>query len=206
MYIYKVIIFDLGGVVINVSMDKIFEYWANVTGYNANYVKQIFESKDIFHRFERGEISPTDYKESVSCKLGLEINEDEFYNVWNDVFHDLDPIIEKLLIDLKSRFRLVVLTNTNEIHANKWKIKYASILNNFEKIFCSYEIHSRKPEQKAYEIVLNYLKLEPDCLLFLDDKVKNIKVALNMGIKSILVNSTEQMIDELTKLGIAVSL
>jgi len=53
--------------------------------------------------------------------------------------------------------------------------------------------------------VLNYLKLGPDCLLFLDDKVKNIKVALDMGIKSILVNSTEQMIDELTKLGIAVS-
>lgn len=202
MITYKAIIFDLGGVVINVSMDKIFEYWVNVTGYNTNYVKQIFESKDIFHRFERGEISSTDYKESVSCKLGLEINEDEFYNVWNDVFHDLDPRIEDLLNNLKSKLRLVVLTNTNEIHGNKWKNKYQSILKNFEKIFCSYEIHSRKPERKAYEIVLNYLKIEPNCTLFLDDKLENVKIALEIGMKVILVKSTDQMITELTELGL----
>jgi len=202
MYIYKAIIFDLGGVVINVSMDKIFEYWANVTGYNANYVKQIFESKDIFHRFERGEISSTDYKESVSCKLGLEINEDEFYNVWNDVFHDLDPRIEDLLNNLKSKLRLVVLTNTNEIHGNKWKNKYQSILKNFEKIFCSYEIHSRKPEKKAYKIVIKYLNIESNFILFLDDKIENVKVASDIGLKGILIKSTEHMINSLNKLGL----
>lgn len=202
MHIYKAIIFDLGGVVINVTMDKIFDYWAKETGYNANYIKQIFESEDIFHRFERGEISPTDYKENISCNLGLEIKEDKFYNVWNDVFHDLDPRIEDLLDNLKSKLRLVVLTNTNEIHGNKWKNKYQSILKYFEKIFCSYEIHSRKPEKKAYKIVINYLNMEPNFILFLDDKIKNIKVASFLGLKGILVKSTEQMINSLNKLGL----
>jgi len=202
MYIYKVIIFDLGGVVINVSMDKIFEYWANVTGYDLNFVRQVFESKDLFNRFERGEISATDYKESVSCKLGLEINEDEFYNVWNDVFHDLDPRIKDLLNNLKSKLRLVVLTNTNEIHGNKWKNKYQSILKNFEKIFCSYEIHSRKPEKKAYKIVIKYLNIEPNFILFFDDKIENVKVASDLGLKGILIKSTEHMIHKLNKLGL----
>jgi epoxide hydrolase-like predicted phosphatase len=202
MYHYKAIIFDLGGVVINVTMDKIFDYWAKETGYNANYIKQIFESEDIFHRFERGEISPTDYKESISCNLGLEINEYKFYNVWNDIFHDLDPRIEDLLDNLKSKFRLVVLTNTNEIHGNKWKNKYKSILNNFEKIFCSYEINARKPEKKAYEIVINYLNMEPKFILFLDDKIENVKVASLLGLKVILVKSTEQMTNDLNKLGL----
>jgi epoxide hydrolase-like predicted phosphatase len=202
MYHYKAIIFDLGGVVINVTMDKIFDYWAKETGYNANYIKQIFESEDIFHRFERGEISPTDYKENISRNFGLEINEDKFYNVWNDIFHDLDPRIEDLLDNLKSKFRLVVLTNTNEIHGNKWKNKYQSILKYFEKIFCSYEIHSRKPEKKAYKIVINYLNMEPKFILFLDDRIKNIKVASFLGLKGILVKSTEQMINSLNKLGL----
>ena len=200
MYIYKAIIFDLGGVVINVTMDKIFDYWAKETGYDANYVKQIFESKDIFHPFERGEISSIDYKESISCKLGLEISEDKFYNVWNDVFHDLDPRIEDLLYNLKSKLRLVVLTNTNKIHGNKWKNKYQSVLKNFEKIFCSYEINARKPEKKAYKIVINYLNIEPNFILFLDDKIENVKVASSLGLRGILVKSVQQMINSLSKL------
>lgn len=204
MITYKAIIFDLGGVLINVSMDKIFNYLTKASDYDINLIKQKFVSDEVFHQFERGEIEPEDYRKYVSRKLELRISEDEFYNVWNDIFHDLDPRIEQLLIDLKSRFRLVVLTNTNEIHANKWKIKYASILNNFERIFCSYEIHSRKPERKAYEIVLNYLKIEPNCVLFLDDKLENVKIALEIGMKGILVKSTDQMITELNKLGIAV--
>ena len=202
MYTYKAIIFDLGGVVINVKMDKIFDYWAKETGYNANYVKQIFESKDIFDRFERGEISPANYKESISCKLGLEMSEDKFYNVWNDVFNDLDPRIADLLYNLKSKLRLVVLTNTNEIHGDRWKNKYKYILKNFEKIFCSYEINARKPEKKAYEIVINYLNIKPNFILFLDDKVENVKVASSLGLKGILVKSTEQMINSLNKLGL----
>jgi putative hydrolase of the HAD superfamily len=202
MYTIKAIIFDLGGVVINVKMDKIFDYWAKETGYDDSYVKQIFESKDIFHPFERGEISPIDYKENISSKLGLEISQDKFYNVWNDVFHDLDPRIEDLLYNLKSKLRLVVLTNTNEIHGNRWKNKYKSILKNFERIFCSYEINARKPEKEAYKIVINYLNMEPNFILFLDDKIENVEVACSLGLKGILVKSTEQIINDLNKLGL----
>lgn len=202
MDIYKAIIFDLGGVVINVSMDKIFDYWANVTGYDLNFVRQVFESKDLFNRFERGEISPSDYKKNVSCELGIEINEDEFYKVWNDIFHDLEPRIDELVLNLKSKIRLIALTNTNEVHAKKWKVKYSSLINKFEKVFCSYKIHTRKPERKAFEIVLNYLKLNPNFVLFLDDKFENIKVASDIGMKGILVKSTDQMVAELTELGL----
>ncbi len=202
MLTYKAIIFDLGGVVINVSMDKIFDHWAKTTGFEKIYVKQIFVANEVFHQFEKGEFSPLDYKEYVSDKLGLEISEREFYKVWNDVFNDLDPRIDQLLRVLKSKLRLVVLTNTNEIHANKWKIMYKSIIEYFEEIFCSYEIHVRKPKRKAYEIVLEYLQLESKFVLFLDDKLENVNGASDIGIRSILVNSTEQMIAELTELGI----
>jgi len=199
---YQAIVFDLGNVVINYSFDNTFYYWAKVSGCDVNMIKQKFEFDEIYRRFEKGEIKPDIYRKNVLEKLGLHLNEVEFDNGWNQIYLDLTSGIEQLLRDLKSRFRLVALTNTNEIHANHWKIKYASMLSNFEKVFCSHEIKARKPEKEVFKIVLNYLQLKPNYVVYLDDRYENIKSASEIGIKSILVNSPHQIIRELQILGI----
>ncbi len=199
---YQAIIFDLGNVVINISFDKIFEYWAKMSGRDANELKQKFEFDEMYQQFERGEVKSFTYRKYISEKLELYLSDDEFDNGWNNIYLNVAPGIVRLLRDLKFWFRLIALTNTNEIHIQKWKLKYASLLSNFEKVFCSSEIGARKPEKKAYEIVLQYLKLEPNSVVLLDDSSKNVNTASDIGIKGVLVKSHNQIIDELKKLGI----
>jgi len=199
---YQAIIFDLGNVVINISFDKIFEYWAKMSGRDANELKQKFEFDEMYQQFERGEVKSFTYRKYISEKLELYLSDDEFDNGWNNIYLNVAPGIVRLLRDLKFWFRLIALTNTNEIHIQKWKLKYASLLSNFEKVFCSSEIGVRKPEKKAYEIVLQYLKLEPNSVVLLDDSSKNVNTASDIGIKGVLVKSHHQIIDELKKLGI----
>ena len=202
---YQAIIFDLGNVIINISFDKMFDYWAEVYGYDVNMIKRRFEFDEMYHQFEKGKIETNVYRKYVVEKLGLHISEVEFDKGWNDIYLDLVPGIGGLLQVLKSRFRLLALTNTNKAHAAKWKNKYAQELANFEKVFCSHEIGARKPERKVYEIVLDYLKLEPNRVLFLDDKLENVKAASRSGMKGILVKSSHQMIGEIVKLGIDIA-
>jgi len=201
---YRAIIFDLGNVIFNFSFDKTFEYWARISGYDTNLLKQRFQIDKMYHQFERGEIEPELYRNYLMPRLGLNINDAEFDNGWNDIYLDLLPGIEDLLQDLRVRYRLFVLTNTNKIHASKWRTKYKRVLINFEKIFCSFELGARKPEKRIYERVLDFINEKPGSIIFFDDNANNITGAIDAGIKGILVSSTFQIIDKLVRLGIRI--
>jgi len=199
---YRAIIFDLGNVVINFSFDNIFNHWADVTGVSAYELKRRFVYDEMFCRFERGEIDSSCFRKYVLKKLGIEMSDAEFDEGWNAIYLDIVPGIEYILRDLRRHFRLIALTNTNELHAQRWKMMYASVLRHFEKVFCSHEMKVRKPEQRAFEIVLSYLELNPHEVLFLDDNPEFVRAASGMHITGILVTSLEQMICELNKCGV----
>jgi putative hydrolase of the HAD superfamily len=107
-----------------------------------------------------------------------------------------------MLVKLKSKYRIIALTNTNSIHSNVWRRKYANTLNHFEKIFSSHELATRKPERKIFEIVLDYLNLKPEQTLFLDDNIDNINGAKKIGILTILVTSNAQMKKDINQFAI----
>lgn len=201
---YRAIIFDGGGVIFTYSFDNTFKYWAEVGGKNINEIKSKFVFDETFKIFEKGQIDASTYRTHVLTMLGLNISNDEFDEGWNSIYLESVPGITQLLQGLRTKYRLVVLTNTNEIHTKKWKIMFASILNYFEKIFSSHEIHARKPERKAYETVLGHLQLNPDEVIFLDDNTEYIQAATRMNIASIHVRSFRQMVVELHKRGVEV--
>jgi putative hydrolase of the HAD superfamily len=199
---YRAIIFDLGNVVINFSFGNIFNYWAHVTGVPAQELKNNFDFDDMFCRFEKGEIRPSVFRSHVLEKLRVQMSDAQFDEGWNRIYVSAVPGIESVLQNLRQDYRLVALTNTNELHVKRWMTKYSSLLQSFEKIFCSNEIKARKPERKAFDIVLRYLRMNPHDVLFLDDNPEFVKAASDMAISSILVASCKQMIRELAELGI----
>lgn len=176
-----------------------------VSDEKASSLAHKFKFSEVYHKFERGEIDPSAFREHTLNMLGLKINDEEFDRGWNCLHGELVPGIEELLHDLQGDYRLVALTNTNEIHATKWQIVCRPLLHYFEKVFSSHEIHARKPERKAYEIVLEYLNLAPDEVIFLDDNPEFVRAAADMQIKSIQVMSFKQMVEDLRKLDVVFS-
>ena len=201
---YQAIIFDCGGVIFNFSPDNVFNHWATVSGENIDVIKQRFVFDEMYSKFERGEINASLFRRHTLNMLELKISDEDFDNGWNSIYVDPVPGIEQLLQELKTHCRLVALTNTNEIHANKWPGLYASLLCYFERVFSSHEIQARKPEHKAYKTVLQYLKLNPADVIFLDDNIEYVQAASHMNITSIHVTSFGQMVKDLRNLGVRV--
>ncbi len=202
---YRAIIFDCGGVLFDFSPNKVFEHWAQVSGIEANVLSHRFVFGDVYHQFEKGEVDASSFRKQISNMLEIDINDEDFDKGWNCLYGDIVHGIEQVLQDLKKRYRLVALTNTNEIHARKWRVLCAPLVCHFEKVFSSHEIHARKPEPKAYETVLKYLGLQPEDVIFLDDNPEYVGAASRMNIKSIQVTSLVQMVGELNDLGVRVN-
>jgi putative hydrolase of the HAD superfamily len=202
MRTYHAMIFDCGGVIIHVSFDKAFTYWATVSGADASRMRRRFDFDEIYQRFERGEISASRFRKNTMDKLGFRISDEEFDNGWNSIYVEVVPGIAEFLQELRSMYRLVALTNTNEIHAERWPILYSSVLSYFEKVFCSHEIGARKPEKRAYETVVNYLGVDPQHALYFDDNLEFVRAAAALNIPSIHVTSFKQMTDEMREHGV----
>ena len=199
---YKALIFDLGKVVFDLSFDRVFQFWADTSGKNYAEIKGRFRFDEIFDKFEKGDISPEEFRSTISERLGLTLTDQEFDGGWCDLYLDAYWGIDKLLVELKQNYQLVALTNTNSIHSAVWQIKYADTLQYFQKVFSSHELKERKPDKQVYQIVLDYLQAAPQQVIFLDDTLDNIKGADQLGLKTILVTSYEQMVAELRITGV----
>ena len=199
---YKALIFDLGNVIIDISPKNTCDYWADLCGIDPMELYVAFPFDETYAQFERGEISPEIFMAHVKKCLKIDISEDDFIGGWKRILIQIRRNIQELLQELSTSYRIVALSNTNEIHVPMWLEMCTPILPYFEKIFSSNEIGFRKPEYNAYQYVLDYLHLPPEQIVFLDDNHENILAAANIGMKTIHVNGYEQMVNELKRIGI----
>ncbi len=189
----KALIFDLGGVVIDYTFDRVFATWGRIYNRDPQEIRQRFEWDDAFRALERGTIAPGDYIEYLGKKLNISFTPKTFDAGWNAIYLGIRPGIEELLRELEAEFRLVALTNTTAMHTPVWRQRYGSRLTMFGEIFASNEIRARKPEPEAFVQVLEYLEASPRDVLFFDDFPPYLEGAEKLGIMSFLVTSPDEI-------------
>ena len=197
-------IFDLGGVIFGISIDPIIRSWAESSGIPPQKIAEKFKADSHYERFETGEISPEEYRAHICHIIGAQLSPEDFDRGWNCIYLDVLPGIESILAEIRQYLRLVVLTNTNQIHAPVWRARYTMILTYFEEIFTSHEIGARKPEPEAFQTVLDYLGIEPGKVVFFDDNLENAQGANAVGINGFVVTSYLDVIKGLQQRGITV--
>jgi len=182
-------IFDLGGVVIDISVEQILRSWASSAGMGFEELAEIIRPDQRFEQMERGEIGFREYHAHVCGLLDRAIPYEAFLAGWNSLFRGLVPGIEDLLAELSGRVRLVALTNTNAAHAVVWQRMYAPVLAHFERVFMSHELGVRKPEAACFRQILENLELKPPEAVFIDDDPRNVSAAEDLGMHGIVALS-----------------
>jgi putative hydrolase of the HAD superfamily len=197
----KSIIFDLGGVILNLNYSKTVDEFKKIGVLN---FKEFYSQKKqtlLFDDFEKGKIKPEDFISSFKESENLKIKEIDFINAWNAML--LEIPVEKLefIENLKKNYKIILLSNTNEIHIKKFEddLKKNNMLEQFykcfDKIYYSSRMGKRKPEENCFNQVLEENGLIAENTLFIDDSVQHIEGAKKAGIKTFHLEKNKSILD-----------
>jgi putative hydrolase of the HAD superfamily len=180
------IIFDLGGVIINVDYHKTENAFKNLGIPDFDRIfSQVRQSK-IVDKLETGDISPAEFRKNLRDFSRFNISDTNIDDAWNamilDFPHDRIAILDKLRLN----YRIFLLSNTNQIHIDCCirNLNFDMIKSNFEKVYLSHEIHMRKPDTETYRFVLNDAQLQASQTLFIDDTAINVEGAKLAGLNA----------------------
>jgi len=190
----QTIIFDLGGVIINLKTEQ---QWINedlLPNFQPDALHKLQES-DFFRDYETGKIDSIAFVQQLKqIANNNTVSDIEIKNYWNGILKDIPFHRFEILKKLKERYQLILLSNTNEIHLNEiynyMQHKFGDdvLTPNFHHCYYSQEIGLRKPNRAIYEYVLENEMLRPENCLFLDDKTENLIEPKNLGILTHHVN------------------
>ena len=194
----KSIIFDLGAVLLNISYQKTIEEFDKLGIKNSStfYSKKL--QTNIFNLLETGEISESDFIKEIQ-KHCTEATNTQILYAWNAMLLDLPQHRLQLLKQLKTEYNIYLLSNTNKIHISEFENKlgkeqYNEFYQLFDKVYYSHEIGYRKPNAKAFKIIINENNLIAEEVLFIDDSPQHIEGAKKLGIKTYHLLDDEDVI------------
>lgn len=198
-----VIVFDLGGVIVNVNFGSPLGILFDNSRSQSDIIKDKSKFSILLQDYETGNISAVKFHEKIIDHLGIKLSFDEFKNLSNEAIEAGDDGIDYIIKSLSDSYSLAILSNTNPIHYEHIKEIYPD-LNLFDHKLLSYEMGEMKPDIAAYEKLLNATSRLPSQHLFIDDRIENINAAKEIGMDGILYSSISSLTDELRKRGIKI--
>ncbi len=183
----KNIIFDLGGVLLNIDTSKTSEAFEKLGVKEFEKKYSLNKADKLFDDLEKGKVSETGFFNTVRTISELPLLDDEIRDAWNALLLDFRTGSLDLLKQLKHRYSLYLLSNTNSIHHKAFHEAFREQTgeNNFDdhftKAYYSHHTGLRKPEAAIYRLVLQDAGIIPGETLFIDDLLKNIETARSLG-------------------------
>lgn len=188
---YNSIIFDLGGVVLNLDYNKTVSAFKELGKENFEHLYAKSNQDKIFDLFETGSISAAEFRKYMKAFLDDSIAESSIDKAWNAMLLDLPKQRIDLLLKLKERYKIFLFSNTNEIHLEAFrKIIEAAHGNSnlletvFHQTYYSHLLGLRKPTAEAFQKILDNHQLIPEQTLFIDDSIQHIEGAQKLGIQT----------------------
>ncbi len=197
----KNIIFDFGGVILNIDYKLAEKAFAKLGLTDFDRLYSHATQKELFDEFEKGLITPADFRNGVRKFIKRDVSDLQIDAAWNAMLLDLPEERIQLLDELKTKYRLFLLSNTNEIHYNSFtsymrdKFKREIFSDVFEKAYVSFKVKMRKPDPEIFLHVLHEQNLRKEETLFIDDSLQHIETANKLGINTIFLEKGKTILD-----------
>jgi FMN phosphatase YigB (HAD superfamily) len=181
------IVLDLGGVILELDVNKSIELLKELGLHGEENLDIIFSKYPFFLKFETGRISPDEFIDALSTQLGDHTPKEKIIEAWNAMILGFQPDTLKLLSGLSKEYRMFLLSNTNALH----EVYYNDILHMkhgitnltdiFEKVYYSHDVNMRKPDHEIFQHVLVDSQLNAGETLYIDDTEVHVKAAGELG-------------------------
>jgi len=170
----KNILFDLGGVLLNLDMSKTRKAFADLGWAEENWKGITQSGYLIFENLETGVDTKEQFRERMRQVLPGNPSDEKIDFAWNAMLLDFPVENVDYLKELGKKYKLFVLSNTNELHVKRFREIFMGshgfpIDELVEKCYYSHEIGFRKPDSGAFYAVLQDARIDPTETLFIDD-------------------------------------
>ena len=199
----KVIIFDLGNVLVDFNHMHAAERISRFCVKNPKEIFELFFDSKVTKDFEEGKVSPQEFFLKVKEMLDLNLPYESFVHIWNDIFFlsGKNREVYSLANKLRERYHTTVLTNINILHYEYLK-KHFPVFNVFHRVFTSFELGVAKPSQDAYKKILKELNVAPEEVFYTDDRIELVESAKQLGIKGYVFSAPTQLRKDLKESGV----
>ncbi len=186
----KNIIFDMGGVLVDLDPHRCIDAFAKIgCGRIAAYVEE-HRTEDLFYDIETGRTTQKQFCDEVRRIARADATDAEIVWAWNQLLAGIDDRKKARLAELGQSHRLYLLSNTNIMHWEKCRddffpYKGHTAADYFCRIFLSYEMHKSKPNADIFEQALHEAGINAAETVFIDDSAANCSAARHLGINTI---------------------
>jgi putative hydrolase of the HAD superfamily len=191
----KTIIFDLGGVLLNLDWDKVCAHLTRISGQTYDAVMAEVQNGPIVELSMLGHLTPGEFHQALCAKISADIAFEPFIDIWNGLL-SADDDMASLVEDLGSEHTLALASNTDAIHLAFARANF-SVMGAFEQSFLSYEMELLKPDPAYFHHVLYGLWASPENCVFIDDRPENVRSAQNAGIIGLVFESIDKLKSDL---------
>lgn len=192
------LIFDFGGVLIDLDKERCIQSFKNLGFKDVDKYLGDFVQSGVFLQLETGQITPNDFRNEIRKLIGNPVTDEQIDKAWGSFLLDIPSEKLDMLLELRKKFKVLMLSNTNAIHIpfseNLFlQHKGLPVQAYFDKRYLSYEVGEVKPGEEIFRFLLEDANVKAENCLFLDDGLKNIEQARAMGFNTYWVQGNDDL-------------
>lgn len=190
----KNIIFDLGGVVLNIDFQLSAQAFQKLGIKNFDTLYSRAVQNSLFEDLEMGLISGKKFREELRLLSNMNLSDQEIDKAWNAIILDFPKERMDLIKLISENYSCYLLSNTNKIHYDVYqqdlrnRLGIDGLESLFIKTWFSHNLQMRKPNLDIFKFALSDANLNPNETLFIDDSIQNIEAAEKLGIRTLFLD------------------
>ncbi|BAV09383.1 putative hydrolase of the HAD superfamily [Filimonas lacunae] len=195
------IIFDLGGVFLNIDYGATRQAFIDLGIDNFDDLYSQSHSNHLFENLETGKVTPARFYDEFRLQTGKAFTDEQIKNAWNAMLLDFPAERLEWLEKVKNKYRIYLFSNTNQIHHEAFCATFSAEHNgkNFDdyfiKAYYSHTLGLRKPYAASFLELCKAENLDPAYTLFIDDTSKNIQGAQEAGLQTVYLQAPATVLD-----------
>lgn len=197
----KNIIFDLGGVFLNIDFGLTNKAFIDLGVLQFNEMFTQHFSNPLFELLETGKISEEEFYEAFRQESKMHLTNEQIKFAWNALLLDFPPERIEWLEKIGKKYRIFLFSNTNQIHYDQFIADFTKQYPGknfdafFQKAYYSQHLGLRKPYPESFQAILDEQGLLPEETLFIDDTIKNVEAAKELGLQTIHLKHPLTVVD-----------
>ncbi|WP_455674070.1 HAD family hydrolase [Phocaeicola sp.] len=202
----KNIVFDFGGVIVDIDRDTAVKKFIEIGVKDADSLLDKYHQKDIFLEVEDGRIDAEEFRQKLSALCGKDLTYKEVESGWKSFILAVEQYKPDYLAELRARgYKVFILSNTNPYimgwaRSTEFTSAGRPLDDYVDKIYASYLVKCVKPNRGIFDYMIEDTGINPDETLFVDDGASNIEIGKELGFVTLQPKNGEDWRSKIEKL------